>query len=226
MSKQEVIQGDCLEVLPTFDLDSAYLMSDPPYNQGYHYDNYEDNLDEEEYRQLLYDVFVDRRSVIIHYPEQTLEILATLDIGKIEEVVSWVYPSNTAKQHRLITWFNCKPDFRKIPQEYKNPTDKRIKKRIAEGKQARGYDWWKINQVKNVSKGEGGHSCPIPIEVARRIILSTTQEGDLIVDPFAGSGTFLVAAKELNRNAIGIELSEKYCEIARKRLKETQEPML
>lgn len=139
-------------------------------------------------------------------------------IGECLDCVSWVYPSNTAKQHRLITWWNCKPDMRKIPQPYKNPTDKRIKERIAQGKMARGYDWWEINQVKNVSKSDNPHSCPIPEEVARRIILSTTNEGDLIVDPFAGSGTILKVAKELNRNFIGIELSRIYCDIARERL--------
>ena len=109
-------------------------------------------------------------------------------------------------------------EFRKIPQEYKNPTDKRIKKRILEGKMARGYDWWEVNQVKNVAKQSNSHSCPIPEEVARRIILSTTKRGDLIVDPFNGSGTVTKIAKELGRDFIGIDLSAAYCKIAEKRL--------
>lgn len=217
--KNTIICGDCLEFINDIPKE-AFIFSDPPYNQKYHYDNYSDNLDTSEYRDLLFNVFESRKSVIIHYPEETINILSTLDLGKCEDVVSWVYNSNTAKQHRLITWWNCKPDMKKIPQEYKNPKDKRIKKRIEEGKTCRGYDWWEINQVKNVSKSNNIHSCPIPEELARRMILSTTNEGDLIVDPFCGSGTICKVAKELNRNFIGIELSEKYCEIARQRLRQ------
>jgi DNA modification methylase len=217
MKINEIYQGNCIDYVNSLPTD-AFFISDPPYNQGYHYDNYDDNLEVDTYRDLLFNVFESRKSVIIHYPEQTVNILATLDLGKCEEVVSWVYNSNTAKQHRLITWWNCSPDFKKIPQEYKNPKDKRIKKRIEEGKTCRGYDWWEINQVKNVSKGDNNHSCPIPEEVARRIILSTTQEGNLVVDPFCGSGTILKVAKELGRNYIGFELSENYIETAKRRL--------
>lgn len=209
----KIYNGNALDYIDKIP-DNAYLISDPPYNQGYHYDNYKDNLEEQEYRDLLYNIFTERKSIIIHYPEETISILATLDLGKIEQVISWVYPSNTAKQHRLITWWNCKPDMKKVGQPYKNPTDKRIAKRIANGEQARLYDWWKINQVKNVSKKNNIHSCPIPYEIAERIILLTTEPGDLVVDPFCGSGTICLAAKKNNRNFIGIELSKKYCDVA------------
>jgi adenine-specific DNA-methyltransferase len=103
---------------------------------------------------------------------------------------------------------------RKIPQAYKNPTDKRIAKRIAEGKSARAYDWWEINQVKNVSKKDNPHPCPIPYELAKRIILATTNEGDLVCDPFAGSGTILRAAKDLKRKYLGFEIDETYYKYA------------
>ena len=51
-----------------------------------------------------------------------------------------------------------------------------------------------------------------------KIILASTNEGDLILDPFAGSGTTLVTAKKLNRNFCGIERDEKYCLLTQKRL--------
>ena len=219
-SEIKLILGDCREEIKKLSQESIDLcLTDPPYNQGHHYSGYNDNLDEQDYRELLYRVFADRKSCIIHYPEQTLEILATLDIGKLGEVVSWVYPSNTAKQSRLISWWNCRPDFRKIGQDYKNPTDKRIAKRIAEGKKARAYDWWLINQVKNVGKKDNPHPCPMPIEIMKRIILSTTDIGDTILDPFMGSGTTGVACKELGRNFIGIEIDENYFKVAKRRIK-------
>jgi len=64
------------------------------------------------------------------------------------------------------------------------------------------------------------HPCSFPIAIASRPIISSTNHGDLVLDPFMGSGTTLRAAKDLGRKAIGIEIEEKYCEIAAKRLEQ------
>ncbi len=130
----------------------CYVISDPPYNQNYNYSTYKDNLEYNEYLELLKDAFCNMKAVIIHYPEPTINLLPAVTLTTCTESVTWVYNSNTPKQSRQITWYNCKPDFRKCGQPYKNPNDKRIKKRIAAGKMARLYDWWEIPQVKNVSK--------------------------------------------------------------------------
>jgi len=65
-----------------------------------------------------------------------------------------------------------------------------------------------------------GHPAVFPIQLAKDHILSWSNEGDTILDPFMGSGTTLVAAKQLNRNAVGIEISPEYCEVARRRLEQ------
>lgn len=65
---------------------------------------------------------------------------------------------------------------------------------------------------------EINHPCPKPIKVWKKLLNSVSLREHIILDPFMGSGTTLVAAKELGRRAIGIEIEEKYCEIAVRRL--------
>jgi DNA modification methylase len=208
----KIINADFRE----FDYPKGITITDPPYNQGYHYKDYKDKLNENDYVDLLSSI--KKPCVIIHYPEETINLLS-LSIGKCEQIVSWVYNSNTGKQHRLISWWGCKPDFSKVTQPYKNPNDKRVKKLIESGKTgAKLYDWWEIQQVKNVSKEKTSHPCQIPEEVIRRIILTTVNKNELIIDPFAGSGTTLKVAKDLGYNYIGYEIDEGYCEIIKKRL--------
>lgn len=62
------------------------------------------------------------------------------------------------------------------------------------------------------------HPATFPLQLARKIISLFTHEGELVLDPFVGSGTTLVAAQDLNRNAVGFDLQEKYLEVCAQRL--------
>ena len=73
-------------------------------------------------------------------------------------------------------------------------------------------------RIQPQARGPEGHPAPFPQELAARCIRLSTFPGELVVDPFAGSGTTLLAARALGRRAVGIELSKRYCEIAAKRL--------
>lgn len=138
------------------------IVTDPPFNVGYHYDKYKDNMKEEDYYNFLNEILTmyDFPFVVIHYPEQLYKLAFKVNKAPTK-IVSWVYNSNTAKQHRDIGFFGIKPDFSKVRQPYKNPNDKRIAERIKRGiTGGRLYDWWEINQVKNVSKNKWGGDKP------------------------------------------------------------------
>ena len=211
--------GDCLEILPTINMEKAVIVTDPPFNVGYHYATYKDKMEDAKYFELLKTVFSysNNKFVCINYPETLYRLAVEIGVAP-QKVVSWVYNSNTAKQHRDIAFWGIKPDFRKVTQPYKNPTDKRIKERIARGiLGGRLYDWWNINQVKNVSKKDNSHPCVMPLEVMKNII-GILPEGVTVIDPFMGSGTTGVACAELGFDFIGIELDPVYFDIAKSRI--------
>ena len=75
-------------------------------------------------------------------------------------------------------------------------------------------DCWRIKP-----SNDPDHPCPFPIEIPRRAMIATgCPTGGIVLDPFMGVGTTLMAARELGWHGIGIELSEKYCSIARDRV--------
>ena len=78
------------------------------------------------------------------------------------------------------------------------------------------YGIWNVTPELNLKKL--GHPAPFPIEIPKRLIKMNTYIGDIVLDLFIGSGTTDIACKQLNRNYIGFEIDEKYCNIAKERL--------
>jgi len=79
-------------------------------------------------------------------------------------------------------------------------------------------DTWSVSRVCGTFKERTGHPCQMPEGVLERIIKVASNEGDLVFDPFAGSGTTLAVAKRLKRRYLGVELSEDYADAVRVRL--------
>lgn len=208
-----IINKSCLECLPP---DEAIVVSDPPFNIGYHYDGYKDKMNDDEYWNMLVKV-LRPPSIVIHYPEEIVKLSIKFGFAP-DKMVSWVYPSNMKRQWRCIAYYGLKPDFSLGSQPYKNPKDKRIAKRIEEGHTCPLYDWWEINQVKNVSMEKTEHPCQMPLQVMRNAI-KIIKSDKLIWDPFVGSGTTLLAAKLENRKYGGTEINQEYVKIAEERLK-------
>lgn len=81
---------------------------------------------------------------------------------------------------------------------------------------------WSINTPKREEKVFGKHPTQKPLDLLRRIVLASTNKGDLIVDPFTGSSTTGIAANMYGRNFIGIDTEKKYLDLSIKRFEELQ----
>ena len=124
----DLINADCRDVLEDIvtSVDNPVIVTDPPFNVGYHYATYKDRMDGDEYLGMICWMMGLCPSVIVHYPE-TLHSISIRHGEAPERVVSWVYPSNTRRQHRDIAFYGVTPDFSRVRQPYRNMTDKRVK---------------------------------------------------------------------------------------------------
>ena len=84
-------------------------------------------------------------------------------------------------------------------------------------------DVWTTSLTKLSEKKQGKHPTQKPLEILNRIILASTNENDLILDPFCGSSTTGIAANMLNRNYIGIYNSKEYLDLSIRRYKNLTE---
>ncbi len=81
---------------------------------------------------------------------------------------------------------------------------------------------WRFAYEKRDIRDKKLHPATFPLAMARKVISLFTHEGELVLDPFVGSGTTLVAACELKRNAVGFDLQRKYIDLCEKRLQEVR----
>lgn len=95
-----------------------------------------------------------------------------------------------------------------------------LMKEINGGKQMK--DVWLLNLPKKIEKTHGKHPTQKPLSVLERILLASTKEGDLVLDPFNGSGTTGIACMNLNRKYIGIDESEEYLDLTIARYQDTK----
>lgn len=88
-----------------------------------------------------------------------------------------------------------------------------------------GHDQANVIRIPGIKPSTKDHPTPKPVELFNLFVKLHSDVNDLILDPFMGSGTTLVAAKNLHRRAIGIEIEERYCEMAAKRLAQEVLPL-
>ena len=241
VSEHKIICGDCIEELKKLDNNSVHLIvTDPPFNIGKKYGKYKDNLKKEEYLDWCKAWLKECARVLkeggalylFNYPENNAYLVPFLDQHlNFKRWLTWHYPTNTGlsptnftrSQHSILFYVKGdKPRIfnkKEIAVPYKNPTDKRIRELVKNGSPGRvPYDVFHFNIVKNVSKDKTAHPCQIPVQLLELFIKASSKEGDIVLDPFAGSFSTAAAAKKHGRNSVSIELNPDYCEIGKNRL--------
>ena len=217
LTDSDIILGDYRDYLPA--KDGCWVVTDPPYNVGFSYPEYQDRLQDNDYRDLFAPL-AGYRSVIINYPEVMLGSIVPV-LGAPRRMVAWCYNSNLSRQWRMIAWFGCEPQLSLVKQPYKNLGDARVMELIKNGSEGCAlYDWWQVEMVKNVSAEKRGYVNQIPEEIISRILLTTVPPGELVFDPFCGSGTTSAVARRLGFPSIATDISEVAISIALERLSE------
>lgn len=130
-------------------------------------------------------------------------------------------------RYETIIWFTKTNDYVfnldpvRVPQKYPG-------KKYFKGPKSGQYscnplgknpgDLWIIPNVKSNHVEKTAHPCQFPVELIERLLLSLTNEGDWIIDPFLGSGTSIIAAMRHNRRCAGSETEQKYIDLAYERI--------
>ena len=198
----QVIQGDCLEVMKQIpDKSIDLVVTDPPYGVDLQYETYQDT--EENWFKLM-DKFIPEARRIAN-----MVIFPSCQIKRLD----WYYKNH--KPDWLIAWYKGSPGH--VSYVGFNSWEPHLV--YGKNKGIMMHDYFQATNNEKMN-GRWQHPCPKPIKWANWLIGKSTKEDMIILDPFAGSGTTLVVAKQLKRRYIGIEIEPKYVEIAKQRLKQ------
>lgn len=241
--ENRILTGDCLKVLPRLPDGCADLVfADPPFNIGYDYGGeYHDELDCEDYVgwcrewiEACCRIMSDRGSLFIAIGDEyaaELKIMCTKELGLcLRNWIIWHYRfgqnarTKFARSHAHIFYFVKDPtnfifntDAVKVMSgRQKNYGDKRAFNTL--GKVPDDV-WDEFPRVCGTfHERDGLHPCQMPESLLTRIIRASTNPDSVVVDPFAGSGTTLAAAKKLGRKYTGIEISPTFADQIANRL--------
>jgi site-specific DNA-methyltransferase (adenine-specific) len=196
--------ADCRDVLPHLPKVDLVL-TDPPYGVGVKYAGFVDG--KEELCRLIASTFsMIRKSASVVFLTPGNENIFLYP--QPDHILSWMILGGAG----LCDWgFTC---WHAVLAYGADPY-------LVAGKGSYPDAW--LHQESTV---KNGHPCPKPLGIWKRILSrGSVNDSDTILDPFMGSGTTLVAAKQLGRRAIGIEIERKYCDIAIERLRQEVLPL-
>jgi len=243
----QIIQGDCLEIMKNIPENSVDItFADPPFNLKKRYNGYKDSKEFHEYlewsKQWIYEMVRITKptgSIFVHNIPKWLTYYASFlnEMAYFKHWIAWDAPTapmgkSLQPSHYGILYYVKdlkKTKFYEIRYPHKRCRKCNYLLKDYGGKKASLHPfgplvsdvWTDIHRIKH-NKYRDEHPCQLPIHLLERIILMSTDEEDIVLDPFVGTGTSVIAAKRLGRKFIGIDIDDKYVNITSDKLsKET-----
>lgn len=238
MDVDKIYTGDNLEIMKTFPESCIDLIvTSPNYNNWRNRRTQADRADYWERTNIIYDNCDDKQTDEEYESNQIAVINEMIRILKptgticynhkdrifefeVKSPLEWILKTK-AKYRQRITWDRCGMQAYNPVRFYRVDEDIYIL-----GKEAKGFKWnkdaakylsiWRIVPNKNIYE----HNATFPEELVQRCIDAFTDENDIVFDPYSGTGTTALMAKQMSRKYIGIDISQKYNMIAEKRLNE------
>lgn len=243
----KITQGDCLTLLqdiPDNSIDVTF--ADPPFNLKKKYNSTKDSLEFQEYLDWceqwiseMVRVTKPTGSIFLHNIPKWLTYYTTVlnKIAHFKHWISWDAPTSpmgkSLQPSHYGILFYAKDAKQNKFYEIRYP-HKRCRKcgylhKDYGGKKGMLHPfgpllsdvWTDIHRAKH-NKYRDNHPCQLPIHLLERVILMSTDEGDIVLDPFSGTGTTALAAKRLGRNFIGLELDKEYVQISEDKLRQEE----
>jgi len=236
----KIIYDDFLSTKLVKDNSIDLIVTSPPYNVDIHYGSFRDDIPYEKYLE-----FTERwleKAYSLMKPDGRMCLNIPLDKNKggqqsvyadilhIAKKIGWKYHStiiwnegNISRRTAWGSWLSARAPYVIAPVEvivvlYKERWRK-IRKGISDITREEFVEWTNgVWTFSGESRKKVGHPSPFPIELPKRCIKLFTYMGDIVLDPFLGSGTTLIACALLKRKGIGIDIDINYCELARKRI--------
>jgi len=239
MEANKVYLGDCIEIMKTLPDESVDLVfADPPFNIGIKYDVHNDNMSYEDYYNWskewikeTYRLLKNSGSIYIAIGDEfagEINIILKQTGFYFRNWIIWYYTfgQNQRKKfnraHTHILYFTKNREiFTFNDRDIRIPSARQL---IYKDKRANPLgkipdDVWQFSRVCGTFKERiGKHPCQMPEDLLELIIKASSNEGDLVLDPFGGTGTTASVAKRLKRNFITMEISEEYYNLILKRI--------